>query len=112
MGDSAFCGDISQFYPTIKLIPNHWQYQRILLRQNLDPTGELLEAVLVNLGFGVQSVSAQTEEIVRRMAKELWEFYPEVAALLIKKRYVDDMAKATKSKQETQAHRANFEDSC
>ena len=101
MGKSAFCGDISQFYPTIKLIPNHWQYQRILLRRNLDPTGELLEAVLVKLGFGVQSVSAQTEEIVRSMANELWETFPEVAALLIKRRYVDDMGKGTKSKQDS-----------
>ena len=101
MGDSAFCGDISQFYPTILLIAKHWQYQRILLRENMDPEGELLEAVLVKLGFGIQSVSAQTEEIVRRMAKELWEFFPEVAALLIKRRYVDDMAKSTKSKQES-----------
>ena len=101
MGASAFCGDISQFYPTIKLTPNHWQYQRILLKENLDPKGDLLEAVLVKLGFGVQSVSAQTEEIVRRMAKKLLDTFPEVAALLIKRRYVDDMAKSTKTKQES-----------
>ena len=37
MGPSAFCGDISQFYPTILLTEEHWQYQRVLVRENLDP---------------------------------------------------------------------------
>ena len=101
MGGSAFCGDISQFYPTVKLVPKHWQYQRILLRENLDPKGELVEAVLVKLGFGVQSVSAQSEEIVRRLANQVVKSFPEVASLLTKRRYVDDLAKSTKSKQDS-----------
>ena len=101
MGPSAFCGDISQFYPSILLDPQHWQYQRILLRKNLDPEGELLEAVLVKLAFGVQSVSAQSEEAVKRVAKELWETFPQVAFLLIKRRYVDDLGKSTNSKDES-----------
>ena len=97
MGSSALCGDISQFYPTIKLAPEHWRFQRILLRRDLDPNGDLLEAVLVKLGFGVQSVSSQSEETVRRVAKDLWQDYPDVAALLINHRYVDDLAKSTDS---------------
>ena len=101
MGPSAICGDISQFYPTIQLVPEHWQYQRILLREDLDPSGKVLEAVLVKLAFGVQSVSAQSEETVRRVANELWDTFPMVATLLIKKRYVDDLAKGTKSKEES-----------
>ena len=36
LGPHALCGDISQFYPSIHLSPEHWQYQRILLRENLD----------------------------------------------------------------------------
>ena len=65
MGKNAFAGDISQFYPTIHLVPEHWQYQRIILRKDLDPTGQILEAVLVKLAFGVQSVSAQSEESLK-----------------------------------------------
>ena len=102
MGSSALCGDISQFYPTIKLAPEHWRFQRILLRRDLDPNGDLLEAVLVKLGFGVQSVSSQSEETVRRVAKDLWQDYPDVAALLINHRYVDDLAKSTDSKEQSQ----------
>ena len=46
MGSNAFCGDISQFYPSILLDPEHWQYQRILLRENLDPDSEVLKTKL------------------------------------------------------------------
>ena len=101
LGKSAVCGDISQFYPSIQLISDHWKYQRILLKKDFEPAGEVLEAVLVKLGFGVQSVSAQTEEVIRRIATELWDTLPEVAALLIKRRYVDDMAKGTNSRSES-----------
>ena len=100
MGPFAFCGDISQFYPSIHLHPDHWRYQRILLRENLDTNGEVLEGVIVKLAFGVQSVSAQSEEAVQRVANELWETYPDVAHLMIKRRYVDDVGKSTMSREE------------
>ena len=65
--------DISQLYPTFLLVPKHWRYQHILLRENLDPNRQLLDAVIVKLGFGVSSISAQTEEVVRRLATRLKE---------------------------------------
>ena len=99
MGESAVCGDISQFYPTIKLVPEHWCYQRILLRENLHPEGTLQEAVLVKLAFGVQSVSSQSEETVKMLAKDLWKDNPDVANLLTSKRYVDDLAKSSVSRE-------------
>ena len=101
LGKNAFCGDISQFYPTIHLVPDHWRFQRILLRESLDPDGEILEAVLIKLAFGVQSVSAQSEEAVKRVARDLWADHPDVASLLIKGRYVDDIAKSTNSLEES-----------
>ena len=57
-GKNALVGDISQFYPTVNLIPKHWRYQRILLRENIDPNKQLLEAVIVKLAFSVSSVSS------------------------------------------------------
>ena len=42
LGASAICGDISQFYPSIELAPEHWQYQRIILKEDLDPGGRYL----------------------------------------------------------------------
>ena len=58
---------------TVNFVPKHWRFQRILLRENLDPNGQLLEAVIIKLAFGVSSVSAQTEEVVRRLAVRLKE---------------------------------------
>ena len=107
MGKNAFAGDISQFYPTIHLVPEHWQYQRIILGKDLDPTGQILEAVLVKLAFGVQSVSAQSEEAVKVVARNLWDNFPDVASLLIKFRYVDDIAKSTNSIEESLKITAN-----
>ena len=46
-------------------------------------------------------MSAQSEETVRRVAGELWDKFPAVAALLILRRYVDDIAKSTKSKHDS-----------
>ena len=101
MGPFAFAGDISQFYPSIRLKPEYWKYQRILLRENLDQDGQILEAVLTKLAFGVQSVSAQSEEAVRRIGNELWDFSPDVAFLLISRRYVDDVGRSMMSKQDS-----------
>ena len=78
MGRNALVRDISQFYPTVLLVPKQWRYQCILLRENLDPNGQLLDAVIVKLAFGVSSVSAQTEEVVRRLATRLKEEFSEV----------------------------------
>ena len=80
---------------------SHWQYQRILLREELDPDGKVLEAVHVKLGFGVHSVSAQSEEAVKRIASDLWKSASATASLLVANRYVDDIAKSTKSKEES-----------
>ena len=71
MGKNYLVGDISQFYPTVLLVPKHWRYQHILLRENLDPNGQLLDAVIVKLAFSISSVSAQTEEVVKRLATRL-----------------------------------------
>ena len=94
IGPFAFCGDISQFYPSILLKSEHWRYQRILLRENLDLKGDVVEGILVKLAFGVQSVSAQSEEAVKRVAKNFCNPDSDVAKLLTQGRYVDDVGKS------------------
>ena len=64
-------------------------------------TGELLEGVITTLIYGVVSVGAQTEEIMRLIAEDIKETHPEVADLICKHRYVDDFGKGTKSKEHT-----------
>ena len=44
--------------------------------------------------YGVRCVGAQTEEIMRQLADEIKEKFPEVWKLLVKLRYVDDFGKS------------------
>ena len=101
MGPSAFIGDIRQFYNTVLLHEDHWQFQKILLKENLDPGAKVLTAIIKTLIYGVAPVGTQCEEIIKMVAEEIWEEHPEVATLLILKRYVDDFGQSTLGKAET-----------
>jgi hypothetical protein len=59
---------------------------------NLGDMDETLQAVIVTLMYGVKSVSAQSEEAMIRLAKDLQAMYPALDELLLMGRYVDDMA--------------------
>ena len=61
VGLFALTGDLKQFYNTCKLYCSQWNLQRFLWVENLDPNGEILEAVMTTLIYGVSSVSAQSE---------------------------------------------------
>ena len=100
MGRGACVADISQFYPTINLVPEHWKFQRILLKKNLDHNGTLLEAVITKLIFGVLSVSSLSEEVIRKFALTIENEHPEVAKFLLRFRYVDDLGRCTEEKED------------
>ena len=59
--------------------------------KDLDPKGEILEAVITTLIYGVRSVAAQTEFAVSELAKLVESENPELALFLILSRYVDDL---------------------
>ena len=48
---------------------------------------------------GVKPVGTQCEEVIKLLAEEIWEEYPEVATMLVFKRYVDDFGQSTLSKE-------------
>ena len=96
-GPQAVSGDISQFYNTVQLHPDHYPYQRFVFREGLDPDSKLLEGIIMSLIYGVASVSDQTEELVNLIADRIQSSYPVVAEFLRKHRYVDDLAKAVTS---------------
>ena len=101
MGPSAFIGDIRQFYNNVLLHEDFWQFQKILLKENLDPGSETFTAIITTLIYGVKPVGTQCEEIIKLLAEEVWEEYPKVAALLLLKRYVDDFGQSTFGQAET-----------
>ena len=99
-GRCALTGDLKQFYNACKLNSNQWNLQRFLWVKNLDPTGEILEAVMTTLIYGVTSVSAQTEYAMSELAAVIKDDNPELALLLILSRYVDDLQDSKPSLQD------------
>ena len=97
MGPVAFVGDVSQFYPSVALEEDSWPYQKMILREDLNPNGKLINAVIVACIFGVCSSGGQTEEVCRMLAEKVKDDFPEVAKLLTRSRYVDDVLKSLKS---------------
>ena len=99
-GCSAMTGDLKQFYNACKLITNQWNLQRFLWVDNLDPNGEVLEAVITTLIYGVTSVSAQSELAMKDLAEYIQAEDPELATLLILSRYVDDLLESKTTQEE------------
>lgn len=102
MGPSALTGDIRQFYNSIMLLPEFWQFQKVLLKENMDPTGKTLIAIIMTLIYGVRPVGGQCEEVIKLIAEEIRQEHPEIYIMLILKRYVDDFAQSTMNKEETE----------
>ena len=97
MGSSAFCGDIRMFYNSILLNEDHWKYQQILIKPDLNPDAKTLIAVIKTLIYGVRPVGNQCEEAIKLLAEEVKEKHPEVALMLLLQRYVDDLGNSTES---------------
>ena len=90
VGPVALIGDASTFYNCVQLEECDWTYQRLLLRDNLDPDNKVLEAVVTTLIYGVTCVSAQTEHAITLLAEKIRDEMPDVALFLLLQRYVDD----------------------
>ena len=97
VGPVAFVGDVSQFYPSVGLEEESWPFQKIIIRENLNPDGRLIKAVIVACIFGVCSSGGQSEEVCRRLSEEVKDEFPEVARLLTTRRYVDDILKSLRN---------------
>ena len=94
VGAAACQGDLSQFYASINLDPQHWNLQRVLFRDNLNPDGEVLEAVIRSLIWGVKSVSGQSETAMIKVSEENKQSNKEVSTTLVRDRFVDDLGKS------------------
>ena len=98
VGQHALTGDLTQFYNACKLAAHQWNLQRLLYRENLDPSLPIIEYIIVTLIYGVKCVSAQSEYAMSLLADLIRPEYPDLADFIVKSRYVDDLAesKATK----------------
>ena len=82
IGPVGFCSDISQFYNSILLNENDWQYQQILWYDDLDTSKKLRHGIICTCIYGVTCVGAQTEFVMLLLADEIEPNNQEVAALL------------------------------
>ena len=94
VGAAACQGDLSQFYASVNLDPQHWNLQRVLFRDDLNPDGEVLEAIIRSLIWGVKSVSGQTETVMMKVSEENKQSNKEVSTTLVRDRFVDDLGKS------------------
>ena len=92
VGKFALTGDLEQFYNTCKLKPSQWNLQKFLFQDKLDPTLPVREGVIKTLIYGVASVSAQSENAMKKLGNHVETEMPDVKNLIEKKRYVDDIA--------------------
>ena len=99
-GPVACAGDLKQFYPSIGLREDQWNLQRVLWKEDMDAEADVVEIVITSLIYGVRPVSALSERAVMMLAEHVKPQNPRLAALLIKSRFVDDLADSGKTGQE------------
>ena len=95
----AVAADLTKMYNMFNLLPNFWNLQRIVLKEDLDPNGEVIDAVITTLIYGVSSVSCQTEVTCVKIADNCRESKPEAAACIEGGRYVDNILDSFSSKE-------------
>ena len=98
-GAAAVQGDLKQFYASIKLSPSQWNLQRILYRHNLDPKGEVVEALIRTLIWGIKCVSAQSEASIMKLADFFKDKNPKLYDFLMNCRFCDDLGSSDVNKE-------------
>ena len=94
--------DLTKMYNMFNLLSKYWNLRKIVMKEDLDPAGDVIEGVMTTLIYGVASVSCQTEEALVEIAAKVEKDYPAVAAIISYGRYVDNLLDSFRSKAEVQ----------
>ena len=79
------------------MVSDQWHLQRVLYKEDLNPEGEVQEAIIKTLIWGIKSVSAQSECSIIKLAAHVKEKYPLLADFLLNGRFVDDLGDSSES---------------
>ena len=85
-------------YNQFNLLPECWNLQRVLIKEDLNREGPIENAVVTTTIYGVKSTSEHTEHGLREIADHVEEEKPVVSKLLISGRYVDNLMDSELSK--------------
>ena len=100
IGPYALVADLSKMYNQFNLIPEYWNLQRVLIKDDIDPASPVREACVTTAIYGVKSSAGQTEYGLKEIAKHVEKEKPEVAKLLTVGRYVDNLLESKVTKEE------------
>ena len=96
----AVAADITKMYNMFNLVSKYWNLQRVVMKKDLDPNGDVIDAVITTLIYGVSCVSCQTEEASGKIATNCRKEHPKAADCIEKSRYVDNLLKSFNSREE------------
>ena len=71
IGPYAMAADLTKMYNLFLLIPDHWNLQRILFKENLSPDAVTKQACVTTLIYGVKSVAGQIEFAFKEIADKV-----------------------------------------
>ena len=103
-GKSAFCCDIRLAYNQIGLDPDHYRYQKFLWKEELSPDAPTEVYIIRTLIYGVKPVGNSLMAGFEKLSQYSIETYPQHRAgaeTLSNSAYVDDVAKACNSLEES-----------
>ena len=68
---------------------DHWKYQKVLIKPNLDLGAKTTLAIITTLIYGVRPVGNMCEGVIRLLAESNTKKLLEVASLPFKKIYIE-----------------------
>ncbi len=86
----VFHTDVEQMYPSLKLEPEHWCFQRYIFQEDLDSDAIPEEKVIKVVIYGAKSSGNQAEYALRKTTDLYKDKYPEVNDIICNDTYVDD----------------------
>ena len=102
IGPVAFAADLTKMYNQFKLVPEMWNLQRMLFKEDLNPAAPAEEAIVTTAIYGVKSSSGQSENALVDLGEHVKDEKPKASKTLKEKRYVDNLLDSLRNKKEAQ----------
>ena len=106
----ALIADISKMYNQFSLLPEFWNLQRVMIKEDLNPDAPVKNACVTTAIYGVKSSSKQSEYGLDEVAVSVEDEKPLAAEILTDGRYVDNLMDSKVDKDITKQIAADTEE--